>query len=295
MQQHAIAYSLSTAIYALLAVFGFAGNLLAIASILSSSKLRFRSTYLLILNQSLAELFISVTVNISPLLGVLSGKNLLLESSLICKSFAAACAITCSASLISMGFLALNRYLAMTRPDTFVRLFSPAKTLLICILTWILAVMSDVPNFIGFGDHVYDQAANLCIFNRSNRRFTVFFAVVSFVIPGIGITVCYAQIYRLIYSSRKQLKVHNRICRNTVRLTRCLSATFVAFILCWAPIIVLIELDHFVGISPVLINYGFLLAHSNPALNPLLYFAFNSNLRDACQSLIRQSFTSSTS
>ncbi len=90
-------------------IFGLSGNSLIIGSILISKELRNNSTCILCLNLGLADLSISFFVNMFTLVGILVGKKFFTENRALCVFIGSSCLISCATSLLTMGYLAVNR------------------------------------------------------------------------------------------------------------------------------------------------------------------------------------------
>ena len=65
------------------------------------------------------------------------------------------------------------RYVCILYPGKYNALFSIRRTYVYAALTWLLACLIDVPNFIdGVGQHVYDVKTLQCIFDRLKIGYT---------------------------------------------------------------------------------------------------------------------------
>jgi hypothetical protein len=90
-------------------IIGLSGNSLIIGSILISKDLRNNSTCILCLNLALADLSISFFVNMFTLIGILVGKKFFDQNKSLCEFIGSSCLISCATSLLTMGYLAVNR------------------------------------------------------------------------------------------------------------------------------------------------------------------------------------------
>lgn len=90
-------------------IFGLSGNTLIIGSILISKELRNNSTCILCLNLALADISISFFVNMFTMVGILVGKKFFDQNKALCEFIGASCLVSCGTSLLTMGYLAVNR------------------------------------------------------------------------------------------------------------------------------------------------------------------------------------------
>jgi hypothetical protein len=90
-------------------IIGLSGNFLIIGSILISKELRNNSTCILCFNLALADLSISFFVNMFTLVGILVGKTFFEKNRSLCEFIGSSCLISCATSLLTMGYLAVNR------------------------------------------------------------------------------------------------------------------------------------------------------------------------------------------
>ena len=108
----------------------FEGNLLIMGTVLYMRDLRRNPTFVMILNLSLSDLTVSVAVDSFTLVGelhepprifelkiqvcfqlkgCLAGQQFFDQYPVLCQFSGAMCLIACGTSLVSMGFLAINR------------------------------------------------------------------------------------------------------------------------------------------------------------------------------------------
>nr|QVK45868.1 G protein-coupled receptor [Proales similis] len=272
-------YSVTGPLYLIGGFCGLLGNLLVICSVLGHPELRSNPTYLLIVNQSLADLLISLVVDVGTFYGSLKGASYFEENKLFCDLIAAVCVVACSHSLISMAFLAFNRYVIIFHQKQYRKWFNPSKTLIYAALTWTLAIVSDLPNLSDFGGHVFDNKTRSCIFDRLKVGYTIMIAVGLILVPCAAIGASYLSIF--IRVRERSVRTASACSIKTIRLAQSLFATFAVFSLCWVPLslIYLIGLDDSLPASlHVIAN---LIAHINSALNPIIYALFNPYMAEA--------------
>nr|QVK45869.1 G protein-coupled receptor [Proales similis] len=283
----------STILYAFGILSGIVGNFLIIGSILYSRELRVNSTYMLILNQSIAELFISLIVDAAPILGLIYGAGFFQQNFDLCVFIAASCLISCGTSLVSMGFLAFNRYIAIVHSKQFGKYFSFRLTIIYCIIAWLFGFLIDLPNFTEWGGHVFDQKTLACLFDRLKKEFTVAFAVLVIIMPCLAIGFCYLKIFLFVRSGKSRfVNMPNRMkLRNdSLRLAKSVFASFILFAICWLPVALILILGVNDSLPAAAHIYANMFAHLNSAFNPIFYAFFNPRMRQAYRAFLSAIF-----
>ena len=127
---------------------GIVGNMLIIGTILYMPKLRENPTFVMILNLSASDLAVSVAVDSFTLVGTLAGEEFFIQSPFWCQFSGAMCIIACGTSLVSMAFLAINRYVCILHPNLYKQMFTIKKTVFYCMLGWATGIAFNLPNFV---------------------------------------------------------------------------------------------------------------------------------------------------
>ena len=157
-----------------------------------------------------------------------------------------------------------------------------------CLGVWLVAFVMELPNFLGWGRHTYDEKSRNCLWDRKHSyTYVMFFSFI-----GIGTPVLLIMIFHLkvfLYVRKHEFKVQPsqqggnsgqaREAKRSIRLSKTLSLIFLVFCVCWSPYAILVLIDasdeapHWVYIFVVL------LAHTNSSLNFVLYGATNRDFR----------------
>ena len=141
-----------------------------------------------------------------------------------------------------------------------------------CFFFQIVSFLLEMPNFFGWGDHVYDPKTLTCIWDRTaDYSYTIFFDVMGVAIPVSLIFVCYLRIWLFVRASKRKIKSHvekgSRDARDSMKLARTLFIIFVVFVGCWSPYALIILLDKNDTYAAELHTYSVLIAHINSSLN----------------------------
>lgn len=76
----------------------------------------------------------------------LANENWILFKIVICRLSAIFCLITCGVSLLTMAFIAINRYVAIFYDKKYKIYFSPLNTIFICLCVWIVSCLTIAQN-----------------------------------------------------------------------------------------------------------------------------------------------------
>ena len=115
----------------------------------------------------------------------------------------------------------------------YIKVFTFKNTLFICLLTWILGLSVDLPNFFEWGGHFFDHKSANCMWNRlASHSFSIFFATTTIFLPCVLIFSCYMRIFFYAFKvKRKVLK--SKSLMKSLKITKSLFATFILFSICW--------------------------------------------------------------
>ena len=157
---------------------------------------------------------------------------------------------------------------------------------------WIISFLLELPNFIGWGDHVYDKKTQSCVWDRTaDYSYTLFFCIVAIATPIALISICYLKIFLYVRASKKRVakllqfnsnlvdKPTVKRMKESMKLARTLFAIFVAFALCWSPYAIVIMADYHDTWSVEPHLFSVMLAHTSSSVNCLLYGLTNSHFR----------------
>nr|QVK45861.1 G protein-coupled receptor [Proales similis] len=281
-------YIPSTVIFTATIITGFIGNGLTTTSILYFKNLRTNPTYIILKNQSFADLLITLVVLTGSAVGPWIGSEFFIEHHTLCHAISAICLISCATTLLSMGILALNRFIAILYPNGYSSWFTVKKAILYCAATWILALLLETINFTEIGGHVYDLKAKGCFFNRLKKEFTATFVVACIYLPCLAIAAFYLKIYLYVKDAKLRVKQATSSQNESIVVAKSLFTAFIVFAVSWLPISVIFLCGFDDQLPAWLHVYGNLLAHTNSAINPILYATLNPTMREAYKFLLRK-------
>ncbi|XP_010893957.2 5-hydroxytryptamine receptor 7 isoform X1 [Esox lucius] len=167
------------------------GNLLVVISVCFVKKLKQPSNYLIV---SLAVADLSIAVAVMPFVSItdLIGGQWIFGQ-VFCNVFIAMDVMCCTASIMTLCVISVDRYLGITKPLTYpVRQSGRcmAKTVL---LVWLLSASITLPPLFGWAQNVNDD--KVCLISQ-DVGYTIYSTAVAFYIPVSVMLMMYYRIYR---------------------------------------------------------------------------------------------------
>ena len=154
--------------------------------------------------------------------------------------------------------MAVDRLLAVWKPFVYKKHVTVQKTMIIVVVTWILALFIAVLPLAGVGDYVRNLTGTYCTVNwfaesTADRFYSVFYAVLGILLV-IVVVLCNIRIGISLYQmKRKRLRLHGFAAadknrnqpnenitsqKNEMQLVKSIGAISILFIICWFPFMV---------------------------------------------------------
>ncbi|XP_077438563.1 5-hydroxytryptamine receptor 7-like [Vanacampus margaritifer] len=167
------------------------GNLLVVASVCAVKKLRQPANYLM---ANLAAADLSVAVAVMPFVGVteLTGGRWRFGR-WFCNVFVAMDVTCCTASILTLCAISIDRYLGITRPLTYPMRQDGRRMAKMVAWVWLLSASITLPPLFGWAQNVND--GRVCLISQ-DRGYTVYSTAVAFYIPVAVMLFTYSRIYR---------------------------------------------------------------------------------------------------
>ncbi|XP_042646421.1 5-hydroxytryptamine receptor 7 isoform X1 [Tyto alba] len=179
------------AVLSLITLLTIAGNCLVVISVCFVKKLRQPSNYLIV---SLALADLSVALAVMPFVSVtdLIGGEWIFGR-LFCNVFIAMDVMCCTASIMTLCVISIDRYLGITRPLTYpVRQNGKCMAkMILCV--WLLSASITIPPLFGWAQNVNDE--KVCLISQ-DFGYTIYSTAVAFYIPMSVMLFMYYQIYK---------------------------------------------------------------------------------------------------
>ena len=286
-------------IFILLCLAALVGNLLVCLAFYRNHSLRTVTNYFVV---SLALTDLSMAVLQIPLTVSASIANKWIAGEIGCKlSYSCGIALAGS-SMITVMFVAVNRYLHVTRPTLYQRVYSKKFTIIIAISAWIIPAAVATSRFLTsmkrFRIFLVQPVQCFQHFSHKGEFITLTVIYNVFIaVPSLIIVFCYVKIWQTIrqhitgttVSSQRRLSVYGGVQESKV--TRMLTFVVVGFYLCWLPLFIsnilklfdataksVIQFWHFCYLFPL---------YTSSAINPVIYATMSRPFRKEFLKILR--------
>ncbi|XDV54047.1 hypothetical protein PO909_022424 [Leuciscus waleckii] len=285
------------------------GNTLVVIAVCVVKKLRQPSNYLLV---SLAIADLSVAVVVMPFVIVtdLTG-GVWLFGEVFCNVFIGMDVMCCTASIMTLCVISVDRYLGITRPLTYPARQNGQLMAKMIVGVWLVSASITLPPFCGWAQNV--NTAGVCLISQ-DVGYTLYSTAVAFYIPMVVMLFMY---YKIFKAARKSGAKHhfaalppiqefstlscllNRerrsasIFRREQKAATTLGVIMGIFSFCWLPFFLFTTARPFIcgllcSCAPVWLERVLLwLGYTNSLMNPFIYAFFNRDLRSTYKDLLR--------
>ncbi|XP_015265609.1 PREDICTED: histamine H2 receptor [Gekko japonicus] len=205
----------------------------------------------------------------------------------------------CTASILNLFMISLDRYYAVTAPLRYTTLVTPRRVAMVMVIIWVVSIMvSFLPIHLGWNTNgTTDHNPEECSLGV-NPIYGLVDALLTFYIPLVIMCTTYYRIFKI---AREQAKrINNVPCNKKVnhvsptvnehKAILTLAIVMGAFIICWFPYFTVFIYRGIKGDNAVrkdLLSVVTWLGYANSALNPILYGTLNRDFRTAYQQLLR--------
>ncbi|KAM8887219.1 5-hydroxytryptamine receptor 7 isoform 1-T1 [Spinachia spinachia] len=167
------------------------GNTLVVIAVCVVKKLRQPSNYLLV---SLAVADLSVAIVVMPFVIVtdLTGGEWLFGE-VFCNIFIAMDVMCCTASIMTLCVISVDRYLGITRPLTYPARQNGQLMAKMILGVWLVSASITLPPFCGWAKNVH--TAGVCLISQ-DFGYTIYSTAVAFYIPMLVMLVMYYKIFK---------------------------------------------------------------------------------------------------
>lgn len=194
------------------------GNILVIVAVVPSPTLR-SPTHSLIVNLAIADLLLGVTVLPLSATRELSGVWLLGPS--LCSIWTALDVLCCTASILSLCGISVDRYIGVSRPLAYSRILTKRRARGMIAGIWALALAISIAPPLGWREKPHpgeDQSSDTECHVNKQLGYVIFSACGSFYLPALVILALYALVYRAAARHSLFLQSGSRVTRSDVTL-----------------------------------------------------------------------------
>jgi len=205
-------------------------------------------------------------------------------------------------SLMNMVAITLNRYVLISCPGAYSKIYSRCNILLMVAGVWLFSFGLLVPPLLDvWGTLGLDPPTFSCTIlkddsGRSPKKFLFMFG---FLLPCIAIIVCYSAIFYRVRQSRLNVQKHVGLpgsVRNNpskqisqrkedLRMTKMMLIIFVSFLICFLPLMLVNVIDDEVKVPTVHVVSS-MLAWGSAVINPFIYAFKNRQYKQAFKKLL---------
>ena len=274
----------------LISLIGVSGNVSVIGAILTNKKLR-KLSNTLIVNLAVTDLLVTGVAVPFAIVGVVN-RAFLYRHKVLCNALGSLSVTCCCCSIWTIAAISVDRYIHICHPKT-ARLLCTKKTApLMLVCTWLLGFTLDVPNFLGWGAHGFDELSLNCLYHIIRYEYTIYIGALGCIIPMLIITVCYTRIYRRVQMSNRRLRGHKHAVNDQEMQTlKAVLTILVVFMVMWTPYLLYSLFGHYYGTWPRwLLMTTNVLGISNSSLNCLIYGLMHKQFREGYMMFFRKVF-----
>lgn len=187
-------------ILSLIIIVTIVGNILVILSVFTYKPLRIVQNFFIV---SLAVADMTVAILVLPLNVAYSVRGRWDFGIHMCKMWLTSDVLCCTASILNLCAIALDRYWAITDPINYAQKRTVERVLILIIGVWVLSLVISSPPLIGWNDWPDHFDPDTPCQLTSNQGYVIYSSLGSFFIPLIIMTLVYIEIY---VATRRRLR-----------------------------------------------------------------------------------------
>ncbi|XP_071832579.1 kappa-type opioid receptor-like [Apostichopus japonicus] len=286
-------------IVAIVLIIGVTGNILVLLSLILVKQLHTTSNAL-IANLSVADLGSLFTGMLTIIWGMFVGRPL--SNGPMCPISLHVTFVCVFTSLNTLQCIAFDRYLMITRPrQVYRKIFSRSGTLVAVCGTWSLSALTTVLTLSVCGDTEYVVPIQACYLkNEDTRSWWCLSGLLVWACTSCMVLIPFLFVltFRKIRMSRRRVEVsserdgnrHAMFSREEIAVTRMMLVVYLAFLVCWCPMLVA-HLIHYANFDNLVLHYAScIMVLFNSAINPIVYAGVNKRLRRSFVDLVQCKF-----
>ena len=279
------------AIVSCIVLIGITGTAIVIITIIKSPRIKLRQQGFIV-NLAIGDLIFLGVVMPFVLASIANNYAWVLgDAACAFVGFMTVCCV--QASMVNICLVAFNRYFSIVHFVHAKTVFTKRNIILMLVTAWIYAGLVAVPSFFGFGEFVYIDYLDICMYNLAfSQAHRLYVVVVVFALPLVLTGYFYFHILFAVMRSKRKVRSNpgnsaNTIKREDIRLTVQVMLIFIWLICCIIPFVTVAfivdpygELDRFIydfTVNLLVLNY---------AVNPFVYFFSSKQLRSEVKMLL---------
>ena len=282
------------------------GNLFVIVAISYFKQLHTPTNYLT-LSLAVTDFFLGVMVMFPGMIRAV--ETCWFFGEMFCRLFLSYDILLCTASILNLSFISIDRYYAVCHPLLYPRKITVHTAVIMILVTWCVSAVVGFGmiflelNILGMEELYFNNLAceGGCTLFTTVVASTVS-AIISFYLPGVIMLGIYLRIFmvaqRQVRTTGLQNTSSSKVDKHQRKATKTLAIIMGVFLFLWMPFFLCFLIDPLIGYSipPAVFNTLVWLGYLNSTVNPLVYALFYSWFRKAFQIIVSGSiFRSDTS
>ncbi|XP_070539941.1 histamine H2 receptor-like [Ptychodera flava] len=284
----------------LICVWTVFGNILVILSPLTNRKLRNVSNYF-ITSLAIADTLLGITV--LPFSAIYELRRVWDLGVVFCNIYVASDVFLCTASMLSLFAISVDRYLAISDPFSYHERMTRTKAMIFILVLWLISLLiSFIPVHVGWNTsngevQNYDNKYQCGL--ATNLVFSLIDGILLFFLPLIVMCVIYIRVLLIAREQARKINAlnvnlnrgegsKNRSAVDEHKATKVLAVVMGCFVICWVPYFMQFTFSELAGWKLSHDAYSVLLwlGYINSSINPVLYALLNTEYRKAFKRLV---------
>ncbi|XP_060603892.1 tyramine receptor 1-like [Ruditapes philippinarum] len=207
----------STCSMIIMAVITIAGNVFVIVSVFTNKPLRTVPNFFIV-SLAMADFFVAVFVMPFHISNNIAG--FWIYGEIMCKIWLTSDVFLCTASILNLCIIALDRYWAIHDPITYAQKRTIKRVLIMICISWTLSGMISIPPVFGWGDsgtyRLYDDTTKSCKLS-DDKGYVLYSACGSFYIPLLVMSFVY---FKIFLATKKRLRQRTEAARTKMALLK---------------------------------------------------------------------------
>uniref|UniRef100_A0A8B9LDT5 Trace amine-associated receptor 1 n=1 Tax=Astyanax mexicanus TaxID=7994 RepID=A0A8B9LDT5_ASTMX len=270
------------------------GNLFVIIIIIHFKQLHMPTNYL-VLSLAITDLLLGGIL--MPPSMVRSVETCWYLGPLFCKIHSSVDITLCTASILNLCFISIDRYYAVCQPLLYHSKITPFTTLIMIFICWSVSTLVGFGtiflelNILGVEEFYYENVVceGGCVLFESAAASTAS-SLLSFYLPGLVMLIIYIKIFRVAQKQAKSIQdskwknnIKSMLNKEQRKATKTLAVVLGVFLALWTPFFVCFFMNPFISYSvpPVLFEMFAWIGLMNSTCNPIVYAFFYTWFRKA--------------